>query len=180
MDARTLALAYDRSAADYDEQFRELQRTKYRAVFRVLPELEPGALVLDAGAGTGLLAEWLHAPELRHATWATALRIVALDRSRRMLAQAARRGLVTLAGDLMAPPVKRAFDVAFAFTSLVGADTVTPGLAALRDTVKPGGVVAATVLRADVPSAVDLPGLQRIAWSLEAGQDLAFVWRVTR
>src|SRR5207237_10125341 len=84
MDARTLAKAYDRSAATYDETFRELQRAKFRAAFRELPPLRPGALALDAGAGTGLLDEWLAEPTIRHQEWARSLRLVALDASGEM------------------------------------------------------------------------------------------------
>src|SRR5437588_1262244 len=57
---KSLAAAYDRSAPTYDERFRALQRPKYEAA---LPWLsDASGLCLDAGGGTGLLAEILPRP----------------------------------------------------------------------------------------------------------------------
>src|SRR5438105_3081828 len=109
VDLHLLRRAYDRSAEGYDQRFRALQREKYRAMAAALPRPPPAGLLLDAGAGTALFAEWLadaaepH-PELRAGL--SALRCLALDASLGMLQQARGRAVLPVVADLALPPLR--------------------------------------------------------------------------
>ncbi len=176
-----LARAYDRSAAGYDERFRSLQRLKYRAAAALLSPPAAG-LALDAGAGTGLFAEWLGdegepAPalraDLRALTW------VALDLSQGMLQRARPRAVLPVVADLAAPPLADgSCALVVAFTSVL--EEKSRGLRALARLLRPSGVLVATFLRdeAPVPAQVGrLAGLQLLHGPLAAGQDVLFLAR---
>ena len=191
MDLRTLSLAYDRSASDYDERFRALQREKYRAAAALLvpwlhgerPGLSAGARVLDAGAGTGLLAEWLCEGDEPHAKLRARLRapleagrLFALDASLGMVRQAAPRLALALVADLALPPFKPgSFALVLAFTAVL--DRIPQALAALGALVAPGGALCVSFLTGESPdgSAVAAAsGLGYLAGE-RAGQDHLFV-----
>ncbi len=185
MDLRTLARAYDRSAAGYDERFREFQRPKYQTAARLLvglpprtgdaegmvsrgggePALFPGRRCLDAGGGTGLFAEF-----------APGLRVVVLDASIEMLRVARARGLACVLGDLAAPPFpRRSFPLVVSFTAVLG--DVPRALRALGDLVAPGGQLVVSFLadEAPTPEAVARDaGLTLRAGPVPAGQDHLF------
>jgi SAM-dependent methyltransferase len=187
MDLATLARAYDRSAAGYDERFRPLQREKYRAAAPLLeawiatahPRLPSGGRVLDAGAGTGLFAEWLlddrePFPELRRALAAPLSegRWIDLDVSRGMLLHAGRRGASRVQADLARPPFPpRSFGLVLAFTSLL--DRVGASLAALGGLVAPGGALCASVLAPECPGGEKVAAATSLGYvgSVLAGQD---------
>ena len=188
MELRTLAAAYDRSAAAYDEQFRPLQRVKYRAAARLLGPflrsgggLGPRALVLDAGAGTGLFAEWLLDPAEPHAPLRAALaaplragRLLALDLSPRMVERSRARGAAALVADLARPPLRPgSCALVLSFTSLL--EQVPAGLSALGALVAPGGALCLGMLAAESRRPELLArqsGLTHLLGPLEAGQDL--------
>ena len=164
MDLKTLARAYDRSAASYDERFRALQRPKYEAAARLLGGLAAGTRCLDAGGGTGLFAEF-----------APTLRVTVLDASLEMLRVAARRAgsLSCVLGDLAAPPfVPRSFPLVVSFTAVLG--DVPRALRALGALVSPGGRLVVSFLAGEAPAAAQLArhaGLIVVAGPVLAGQD---------
>ncbi len=100
--------------------------------------LLPGALVLDAGAGTGILAEGLRR---------RGCRAVEFDFAEQMLAAARRKcggapqGYIC--GDLLCPPFQPgAFDAVLCFNALPHARPVDAALAALMHCVAPSGRLA--------------------------------------
>jgi ubiquinone/menaquinone biosynthesis C-methylase UbiE len=122
---------YDRSAPRYDERFEGLQRPKLDAV---LARVVPRGRVLDVGCGTGFLAR--RVPEA-----------VGLDASFAML-EAGHGARVQ--GDAEALPFRDgSFETAFAITSLLG--SVPRALVELHRVLVPGGVLAVTLLAAEVP-----------------------------
>jgi ubiquinone/menaquinone biosynthesis C-methylase UbiE len=131
LDSKHLRDGYDRSAAGYGERFTELQRPKLDAV---LARVTPRGRVLDVGCGTGFLAERLPGT-------------IGLDLSLEML----RRGSgPRVQGDAHALPFRDgSFETAFAITSLLG--SVMTALVELHRVLVPGGTLALTLLRADVP-----------------------------
>lgn len=182
MDRDLLARAYDRSAATYDEQFRERQREKYRAAARLLEgDLPPGGPVLDAGGGTALFAEWLlDAGEpcagVRERLAARAL--VVLDVSAAMLRRAAPRAPLRVRGDVEAPPFAPRFALVVAFTSLLG--DAASGMRALGSVLAPGGLLAVTLLASEAPPPAEIArasGLRHLEGPVPAGQDRAFLLR---
>jgi SAM-dependent methyltransferase len=192
---RTLAAAYDRSAEGYDDRFRDLQREKYRAgLSLLLPWLaEPGAplapgaaggppwlpRLLDAGAGTGLFAEWLRDPAEPHAKARAALRgpldsgrCVALDASLGMVRQSRARACAPLVADLAAPPLREGrFALVVAFTAVL--DRVPQALGALGALVQPGGALLVTFLVRESPTQEQVAGACGLSYRghARAGQD---------
>ena len=138
---------FDVFAADFDERLAELE---YRAPQALAGALRSAGLladgagldVLDAGCGTGLCA-----PLLR----AAAKRLEGVDLSEGMLARAAGRGLY----DALAAAELTAFlrSRAGAYDLIVAADVLcyfgdlSAALAAARDALRPGGVLAFSVER---------------------------------
>ncbi|MBS2022848.1 MAG: class I SAM-dependent methyltransferase [Deltaproteobacteria bacterium] len=182
MDALTLARAYDRSADGYDARFWPLQRPKYEAAVELLRErilaLPDDARVLDAGAGTGLFAEWLREPtsdpaRLKLRQLCETRRLVALDVSPRMLSYAKRRSLPCVCGDVARPPFPLgSFPLVLAFTSLIG--DPAPGLRALGALVQDGGAMLVSLLTKDHPggdTVATLTGTFALAQQVSAGQD---------
>jgi ubiquinone/menaquinone biosynthesis C-methylase UbiE len=169
VDRRSLAAAYDRSAAGYDERFRALQREKFRAATPWL-SVGAGALCLDAGGGTGLLCEWAReeSPALAAARW------VLLDASPDMLRGARGRAAALLCGDLAALPLRDgAFPLVCAFTSVLG--DADRALRELWRAVAPRGRLVASFLRDEAPRSLALPAGHALAERHPAGQDLLFV-----
>jgi predicted TPR repeat methyltransferase len=142
-DQIAVAAAYDKWAETYEE---EMRRAGYRhpsiALALLARHLPPGAgPVLDAGAGTGMIGEWMGIvgyPDIE-----------ALDISAGMLAVAARKGVYTklhtiaLGGVL---PFETGIYAGIICTGVfttghVGADA----LAELVRITRPGGVIVATV-----------------------------------
>jgi len=167
VDRRLLAAAYDRSAAGYDERFRELQRPKFRAA---APHLiaPPDSLCLDAGGGTALFQEWAQEekPGLLAARW------LVIDLSLGMLLVARGRAALVVAADLARPPLRPAScALVCAFTSLL--DEVPRALRELAALVQPGGRLVVSFLRAEAPRSLPL----RVAAEIDAGQDRVFVLR---
>jgi len=109
----------------YDERFRALQREKYRAAVPLLAAFRaaPGALALDAGAGTALFAEWIadaREPHAHQRASLSSLRWVAADLSAGMLQLARRRAVLPLVCDLVCLPLHdRCCSLAVSFTSVL-------------------------------------------------------------
>ena len=191
MDLRTLSLAYDRSAGGYDERFRALQREKYRAAAALLvpwlhgqrPGLAAGARVLDAGAGTGLFAEWLRSDQEQHPRLRALLRapleagrLCALDASLAMVRQAGARGALPLVADLALPPLRPgAFALVLSFTAVL--DRVPQALAALGALVATGGALCVSFLTRESPAATEVAAAAGLGYLAEerAGQDRLFL-----
>ena len=157
---RTLRASYDRSAAGYDESFSALQQLKYQALLgegaallRELAAREPGRplRLLDAGCGTGLLAEHLLAagPPLP--------RLVGLDFSMGMLLGAQRRGVLAVQGDLERLPFGAGCcDAVFAFTAVgILPGPLAPALCELARVLRPGGVLVLSLLARSCPAGLE-------------------------
>ena len=183
MDLRTLAKAYDNSAADYDLRFRAVQRIKYRVavalLFRLAPP-GPAGLLLDAGGGTGLFHDWLAADDEELVSARASLRgmrHLVVDASSAMLRVARGRGLQCAAGDLARPPLRSgSVEVLLAFTSIL--DRVETSLAQLSSLLAPGGTLVASFLAAEAPRPNALArasGVSLIAGPVAAGQDQIFL-----
>jgi ubiquinone/menaquinone biosynthesis C-methylase UbiE len=162
-----LRAGYDRSAPGYDARFAELQRPKHDAVL-ARARVAAGERVLDVGCGTGLLAARLEGA-----------RVTGVDLSIGML-ERARSKLAPVQGDALALPFReRAFDVAFAVTSLlVGHRSLTRALVELGRVLVPGGRLAVTLLREDVPRGFERElracGLSP-GEAFECGQDVGWI-----
>lgn len=146
MDLDALRRSYERSAATYDERFRELQCEKYRVMLGDGRGFGGGPW-LDLGCGTGLLAAYL----TERGCDATAL--VGIDFSRGMLAYARARGMRAAEARIDALPFRDAsFGVVVAFTAfrIVRDDAgERRTLSEVARVLTPGGVLVLTVLRAD-------------------------------
>lgn len=139
--------AYDDSAPEYDDRFRDLQRPKFRQVLgpgleRLAGWLERGP-VLDLGCGTGLLGEL--ARECGH----DPSRIVGVDFSRPMLERARERCGALVQADMEQLPFRsRTFAAVVAFT-VVGllSDPASDArtLAEAARLVAPAGALAVAV-----------------------------------
>ena len=198
MDLRTLARAYDRSAAGYDERFRALQRPKYEAAARLLGGL-PAGLCLDAGGGTGLFAEFAASATPRATATATpspaasappsptpaatatpaATRVIVLDVSLAMLRVARARGVACVLGDLAAPPfAPGSFPLVVSFTAvLADVPRALRALRALGDLVAPGGHLLVSFLAGESPAPDAVArhtGLALRKGPVAAGQDQLF------
>jgi ubiquinone/menaquinone biosynthesis C-methylase UbiE len=149
MDANALRRSYDRTAPNYDNEFRSRQFKKYRAMLAeagedLRTELDRGP-VLDLGCGTGLLAEFLcQGFGVRN--------LVGLDFSRRMLACARERGVLATQGEMRRLPFADGrFAVAFGFTVLrilPDRDADSRALEEIARVLNPGGRLILTVLAA--------------------------------
>ena len=173
MDRRLLAAAYDRSAEGYDARFRELQRVKFRAAAPLLVRPAPGALCVDAGGGTGLLAEWMRdeAPQLASARW------LVLDVSLGMLRVARGRTPLAAVADLAHLPLRGA-QLICAFTSVLA--EIPAALRELGRALAPGGQLAVSFLTAEAPPGPDVAsgaGLRLQTGPVPAGQDRLFILR---
>lgn len=153
LDARseTIRRSYERSAAGYDERFRDLQYPKFRAMLDDGVALGP-APWLDLGCGTGLLQAYL-----REERGPAAVPLVGVDFSFAMLAHARARGVRAVGARLDALPFPdAAFGAVLSFTALrlvVDDAGERRALAEVARVLAPGGRFVLTVLRAnDDPS----------------------------
>lgn len=188
MDLRTLSSAYDRSAASYDERFRALQRPKYRAAAELLEKagfearwFPSDALILDAGAGTGLFVEWLRDEQESHARLRKALlgkvesgRFLSVDASGAMLRGGFSRTRTVACADLANPPLRASScALVLSFTALL--ENVPRSLRALGALLKPNGLLVASFLAREAPASEQLArwsSRPSFAAPLAAGQDL--------
>ncbi len=212
LDARSLADSYDRSAPGYDERFRELQRVKHDILLRALaalgrpvvasagdgaltttlsPPRAPGGgpaaslgergtgrkgRILDLGAGTGLLAESLSGDHV-------ITRLVAFDRSFRMVSIARSRVAAAVQGDAACLPFRDAsFAGVFAVTVLriyPDPELETRTIAEIARVLAPEAFVALSVLRdaydAGLPAGLLRARLAPLGGPLDCGQDLALI-----
>ncbi len=179
---RTLRAAYDRTANEYDDRFRALQRLKFITMVDAAGDELAARLrherVLDLGCGTGLLGEYLMDVGLR------ARPIIGLDLSHRMLRHVDRRAVVAVQGDAAALAFAGAsFDVVLAFTVLEiwpDPDRTRLALDEVRRVLSVGGIFVVTVLAA--ADALGFAGhLAAAGFSAvrvpDCGQDVGYVCR---
>ena len=133
---------YEATASGYDELYRAEQYEKYSAALKRVP---PQGIVLDAGCGTGLLAEYMKATGYMTRIDA----YVCLDYSWKML-EIARWRLRHLCpwkchivyGNVMELPFRdKSFDIVYSFTVLDLVDSVRRAVDELRR-VSRGPVIA--------------------------------------
>lgn len=144
---RIIRERYNATASGYDELYRAEQYEKYATAIPLAP---PRGRVLDAGCGTGLLAEYLRSKGLLGGVEG----YYCLDYSREMLRIASwRLGVVcppgtchVIGGNVMALPFPDdTFDVVYSFTVLDLVDSVR---AALRELLRVSrGPVVVSMLR---------------------------------
>jgi len=164
---------YNSTAPGYDELYRAEQYEKYAAA---LPLAPPRGRVLDAGCGTGLLAEYMRSAGLLGGVTG----YVCLDYSREMLRIArwrldhvCPRGLChAVGGNVLALPFPdNVFDVVYSFTVL---DLVDSVLQALRELTRVSrGPVVVTMLK-KLPYKTVLRGLG-LEPAAETSKDVVFV-----
>jgi len=171
---RELRRAYDRDAVGYDERFAELQRVKYAALLDEV-ELDPGALVLDLGGGSGLLlAALAERVSLERPP-------LLLDLSAGMLREARGRRCRRAQADAESLPLRSGcVDIAFAVTSLLGTRSqVLSALLEARRVLRAGGTLAFSLLTSETWEGLsdDLAacGLELRAGPLGCGQDTGYV-----
>ena len=169
-----LRRSYERSAATYDENFRDVQYVKFRAMLGAA-ELGP-APWLDLGCGTGLLQAYL-----RETRGAAAPPVVGLDFSAAMLAHAHARGVRATLAPLDALPFRDAvFGAVFSFTVLRivrDDDGERRAFSEVARVLTPGGRFVFTVLRTknDPSLAGRLAAAGRRAEpALPCGQDVGY------
>ena len=136
--------SFDRFADSFDDVLRRLEYCApalvARALHRVAGEPRGGLDVLDAGCGTGLLAQHLR-PYAR--------RLVGVDLSPKMLEKAAKRAVydelvaAELASHLHSSP--RSFDIVASSDTLVYFGDLRAVLAAANASLRPGGRLAFTL-----------------------------------
>jgi SAM-dependent methyltransferase len=142
-----LARAYDLWADRYDEDMHVLGRRGPEIVAALVARhvRDLGAAILDAGAGTGLVGQWLHSLGYTH--------LIALDLSKGMLEKAARRGIYrelhqgVLGDPLSFPP--GAFDAVVAAGVFTKAHAPASAFDELLRITRSGGHVIVTVVADD-------------------------------
>jgi len=139
MAARKLELMrrYGETAQLYDRRYEEIQRVKYDFI---TPELPSSGKILDLGCGTGIFLNMLS----RRGAFA-----VGVDTSREMLGIAKRRGgapLVLADADHL-PFGECCFDAVVSVTLLQNMPNPAMTVKEIARLVKPGGIVALTVLK---------------------------------
>ncbi len=144
---RVIRERYEATAKGYDELYRAEQYEKYAAA---LPRVPPRGLVLDAGCGTGLLAEYMRA-----AGYLGRVSLLAcLDYSEAMLSIAAWRISIVcpgkchaLLGDVQRLPFRDSvFDIVYSFTVLDLVDDLWAAVSELQR-VSRGPVVVSMLKR---------------------------------
>ena len=178
---RVLRDGYDRSAADYDDHFRALQRVKYATMLEAagdaLTECLRRGPVLDVGCGTGLFAEFLAAFEPAART------LVGIDLSAAMLARAGRRRIVGVQGDVAALPFASAScAAALSFTVLAlwpEPERTRRMLDEIHRVLVPNGLLVITVLaRVADELRAQLHGANYgVGCAHPCGQDVGYVCR---
>lgn len=147
-----LANAYDRGAPEYDARFWPLQRVKYAALLGARGERLVGReALLDVGCGTGLLAEFLREVGVPVGGY------VGVDLSEGMLEIARGRGLrVARAAMERLPFAEGSFDAVACVTVLrIMPSDERAALRALSRALRPGGLLALSVLAKDSDDSLD-------------------------
>ncbi|MGK0360616.1 MAG: malonyl-CoA O-methyltransferase [Bradymonadia bacterium] len=130
MDARFFQATYDRFAAQYDATFEAQQRPKIEGLLAAVGAHEGPRL--DAGCGTCLAAR------------ITGLPFIGLDASGGMLRKGAGQ---RVQGDLYRLPfADRQFGLVLCVTALIDFADPTPAIDELWRVLRPGGVLAVSVL----------------------------------
>jgi ubiquinone/menaquinone biosynthesis C-methylase UbiE len=127
---------YDAFAPHYErERHHGYHALIDRLETRIALEHAPGARVLEAGCGTGMILKEV-APVARRA--------IGLDLSPGMLAQARARGLEVVHGSVTELPFSDGeFDLAYSFKVLAHVERIEAALGELARVVRPGGHVIA-------------------------------------
>ena len=157
---------YDRFAPRCEVVFAHQQRPKIRGLLAALPTPLPHPTV-DLGAGTGLAAQEADQP------------LVQLDASRAMLSRAEGCRVV---GDLNRLPFRDdAFACALSVTALIDFEDPTPALGEMARVVRPGGLLALSVLKGEDTTSLEASFLRcglELTRTLDLGQDLGYVCRI--
>lgn len=141
-----LRAAYDRSAHEYDDKFRQHQWPKYEALLGEQAQHLPQApRLLDVGCGTGLLVDFLrqHGKDPQ--------RCQGVDISLEMLRSARQRGLqVQQAQAASLPFSDQQFEAVTCFTVLrIMPSDERRALREMARVLEPGGLLALSVLAKD-------------------------------
>ncbi len=164
MNPETLRGSYDRFADRYDEVFTHQQGPKITGLLDALP-FEPEGPWLDAGAGTGL------------AHRLSGQAFVQLDLSRGMLRHAVGP---RVQGRLDALPFSEgSFGLVLCVTALLGLVDPRPQIDELCRVLRPGGLLALSVLKVEDVAAVRAAMAARVEGVvlLDLEQDVGFLGR---
>ena len=141
MSARKMELRrrYDETADFYDKRYERIQREKYKAVAKYLPERAES--ILDLGCGTGMfLKELAERGEL----------VIGVDSSMKMLSVARKRArkAVPICADADHLPFKDgSFDVVVSVTLLQNVPAPVTTMREIARVMKSGGVAIVTSLK---------------------------------
>ncbi|WP_203730734.1 class I SAM-dependent methyltransferase [Paractinoplanes durhamensis] len=147
-----LRTAYDGHAAWRDGLSKEPWKVAERQAFR--DRLEPGSRLLEVGAGPGQDSAWFRAEGMS---------VVAADLSPAMVELCRAKGIDAYVKDLLHLDFPaESFDVVFAMNCLlhVPNEDLPAALAAIRDVVRPGGLVFVGVYGNETPFEGPLDGDQ--------------------
>ncbi len=141
MSTRKLELRhrYDETADFYDKRYERIQREKYKAAVKYLPER--AKIILDLGCGTGMLLKELAGKGEF---------VVGVDSSAKMLSVAKKRGreAALICADADHLPFKdKIFDVVVSITLLQNVPVPVTMMKEISRVLKPGGVGIVTSLK---------------------------------
>ena len=172
---RALMESYDSSAFTYDRLYGEEQEAKHLRVIRMMPSIK-GAIVLDAGCGSGLLIEKLVD---------TAGFIVGLDFSKAMLRIArdkfTQRTVALVRGDVEQLPFRDGvFDKVFMFTVLQNTPSPSTALREAHRVLRRNGYLAVSFLKKSFTKTyaerlLDLCGFEKMRYSGKGITDHIYV-----
>lgn len=157
--SRKISGKYDLTANIYNARYRNVQFEKYRVS---LAGLDLKGDILDLGAGTGLLSDFLGTD------------VTAVDVSERMLKEGSGK---RVQADVQELPFKsNSFDWVLSFSVIMNAENPSNVLEEVRRVLKPGGFFVLTYLKK-----FDFSGELRSKFRLieykECGEDVCFVLR---
>jgi len=174
MKKQFIKKSYDASAEFYDKRYKELQETKYKKLITplVIEKLKKAQLVLDIGAGTGLLHEYLE----KRGIDAT---ITGIDISHNMLKIAQEKGQENITGDADFLPFKKeSFDVVVSFTTLQNLPSFELIFKEIKRVLKHEGLFIFSILRKNFDNSIfDILSTQgfMIISEHDCGEDIGFV-----
>lgn len=121
---------YDNMAGVYNLRYSRIQREKYRIA---LKGIKLGGKILDLGAGTGLLSEFL------------GTKLISADISLNMLSQCKSNSVQTTAESL--PFKDKSFDAVVSFSALMNFENPENALKEVRRVLKKDGIFICTYLK---------------------------------
>ncbi len=148
---------YDKTANIYNNRYRSVQFEKYRIA---LDDIQLSGKILDLGAGTGLLSNFLNK------------KLVSIDISKKMLLKSNSKNIL---GDIAKLPFKdNSFDTVLSFSALMNSSSPQKTISEVHRILKPKGIFVVTYLKS-FDFTKDLQHKFRIHKSIDCNEDICFV-----